>query len=409
MSARSDRNGPAVAQSRTLAAAPLIARFMPSAQREMRLLCNFSERYCQLLSTNPAGALAIASGYGNQRARSRALGLVREGRPAVQVAEALGIAYWFRHLPPEAFRSAMDLAPVPLGEQHERHIAQFIPEDAADTAAWLDTVRRAARAADGEFAMWVASRKLRWSSNFVAAMPELMGAFAWLSRSEPDKMQWLGVRPFSTDMSFDTALKAFDTFRVSVHTGVYQSRPAIVRAWLAAGEVDGFEFVPLLSMAALRSESALMHNCVPLYMIPMAEDRCRLFSIRRQGVPLATIEIRGHECAPNVPSIIRLLGIGNKHVGDEVWRAAYKWLAFQAEYRVPTAQSRDGGRQSPNEFWMNVFGAYLEAKGPSRLLRDRPSARTLASFTEVVERMRRAQQADGIAESVQRLAAQRRQ
>jgi hypothetical protein len=388
MSDRSERPTPA-APSRIQQLEAQIARFAPALQPQLRTLCHNCSRFGDLVTTHPAAAVAQVTLHGSDQDRIRALELVRNGRPVAEVAAALGLPNWFRRLPPEAFRSRADLRSVPLDPQHVMHVIQRIPDEPKCTATWLDLVRRAAHAADSDFAVWVAGLPIPASADCLSGLPELMGAFAWISRHQPETIEWLGIKPFSLDMSFMTAVKALERFRVMVHTCSLQGRPGIVETWLVADEVDGFEFVPLRTMQGLREESVAMHNCAHQYLVPMAEDVCRLFSIRRNGAPVATLEIRSHPLMPDVPHIHQLRGVGNVMLDKGVSRLVYKWLGGQPEYALPRVAARERRRRVSRRFWCSVFEGYLEARGPSLFVPARPSRDTLRLFEATVARLHR--------------------
>jgi hypothetical protein len=82
--------------------------------------------------------------------------------------------------------------------------------------------------------------------------------------------------------------------------------------------------VPLTTTAELMEEGEAMAHCVLSYADEAMRGACSLYSVRRDGVRIATLElIRGRAGSLK---IAQLSGPGNASVSKEVTRAARRWL-----------------------------------------------------------------------------------
>jgi hypothetical protein len=71
-----------------------------------------------------------------------------------------------------------------------------------------------------------------------------------------------------------------------------------------------------------------MHNCLATYTIYVIHGVCRLYSIRRNGTSLATMDVRNMQ-GTQMPGIHQLLARGNSQAAPEVHEAARAWLELQ--------------------------------------------------------------------------------
>lgn len=84
--------------------------------------------------------------------------------------------------------------------------------------------------------------------------------------------------------------------------------------------IDGFEFVALRSLRALIVEGRAMHHCVASYYPDVLSGRARIYSIRKDGARLATVEM----CpwADATAGIAQLKGFANADPRADVAKAA---------------------------------------------------------------------------------------
>ena len=97
-----------------------------------------------------------------------------------------------------------------------------------------------------------------------------------------------------------------------------------------------------------------MSNCLDQYADHLKFGDIRVFSVWKDGMRVANIEIGAHEDDRNIPTIEQVRGPQNSRVSPEVWRAAYAWIGSQdfTLYRRMKSSSSSQERQTyPNRFW----------------------------------------------------------
>src|SRR5581483_8654538 len=128
--------------------------------------------------------------------------------------------------------------------------------------------------------------------------------------------------------------------------------------WLSPGRIAGLDFVALATWDDIMAERAAMRNCLHTYLDKVASGGCRLFSVRLNGMSLATLELaRGKDGAP---SIVQLKGPGNATPAPEVQSAARAWLASQSDRRAPPG-SQCSAREEVASTLQHLLAPYLEA------------------------------------------------
>jgi hypothetical protein len=122
-----------------------------------------------------------------------------------------------------------------------------------------------------------------------------------------------------------------------------------------------------------------MQNCADQYADRLARDKCRLFSIRRRGQRLATLEIGPHPREAGVLAISQLKARHNLPANAEVWQAAHTWLGTQKDIRRPTTGAPPD-RPLDGAIWSALMSAYRTRKGGAPWL---PEAATKESFATI--------------------------
>ena len=100
-----------------------------------------------------------------------------------------------------------------------------------------------------------------------------------------------------------------------------------------------------------------MQNCADQYAERLADDRCRLFSIRREREHVATLEVGPHSREAGMLAITQLKGRHNMAAPLDVWQAAYAWLAAQSGLRrLPPRIPPE--RQLDDDVWRQLMGPF---------------------------------------------------
>jgi hypothetical protein len=148
---------------------------------------------------------------------------------------------------------------------------------------------------------------------------------------------------------------------------------------LKSGGVQGFSFEPLLNHPDILAEAHAMQNCADQYGERIVRDKCRLFSVKRNGTRVATLEVGPHPRETGVLAINQLKARHNMAASTEIWQAAYTWMASQqALKRLPAMGN--GDRSFDAVAWRTLLAPYREAKSGAPWFDREPSHLMFAGF-----------------------------
>jgi PcfJ-like protein len=351
-----------------------IRRFPRGYRRRLRKLARGSSRLGEVLYTFPGLAFVLAAGGCPPAARGQAIRLVKDGQRLPEAAAALGLPLWMRRLPPEAFTEA--LGTLPASEEFGRRVVNGIPNNAQATAMWLRWVLSGAEFCDESFSLWLAKQSI-YQADDAGRMPLLpLAAFAWFSRTAGGPAHGLIVRPWHANMHFGTAVEETRYWLERVILNYCHDAGPRDESWFKTRKVCGYRIMPLLTPDDLREEGDRMNNCVATYIPRVAGGACLIYSIRRGGQRVATMEVAPRQGAP---VIVQLLAAGNTNASEDVWRAANGWLAKQGEY---PAAGRNTIAQIPVIpcRWEAIWRPYWEARPSFKACLAVPSMRTLLNL-----------------------------
>ncbi len=340
----------------------LIKRFDPARRASVRRLASSSPRVADLALAFPGVLYALACRHGPLRRRQKALNLIEAGAPLRDVAAALEFPLWLRRLPPEAFVGRLD--GLPRSDIFARRIANHLPTSSENSAFWLRSVTFGAEACDEYFALWLAQQAIFLEPGDPERLFGLLAAYAWFSNADLSRAHGLIVVPWRPEMAIDTAVCAAKSWLNRMRLVLQLPRGAITDPWLEPGEARGYTFAPLLDHASILAEAHAMQNCADQYADRLARDKCRLFSIRRRGVRIATLEIGPHPREAGVLAISQLKARHNLPASSEVWQAAHTWLGAQSEIKRAT-NGVQPERQFDTEAWSALMTSYRSKKAGS--------------------------------------------
>lgn len=309
----------------------LVSRFDPTLRARTRRLVSSSPRIADLGIVFPGALHALASGRSTPKRRQKALELIAEGAPLRDVAVTLDLPLWLRRLPPEAF--AGPFGTLPRSDTFARRISNHLPTAAEDSAFWLKSVVFGFNACDDYFALWLAQQAVFMERGDPEQLFGLLAAYAWFSNAEPSPTRDLIVVPWRPVMALDTAVCAAKSWLNRMRLVVQLRKGALTDPWLQPGEARGFSFQPLLDESAILAEAHAMQNCADQYADRLARDKCRIFSVLRRGVRVATLEIGPHPREAGVLAISQLKARHNLPAGVEIWQAAHTWIGQQTELK----------------------------------------------------------------------------
>lgn len=332
-SGRQKLHGPAIAESNgDDQRSYLLQSFHPPFRKHVSAIAKRATCYEDLAESFPGLLFALATGFGSVEARRTAAEHVAAGTPLREAADAIGLPWWTRKLPPQAFTKRLDK--LPHDPTFSTRIVNALPATPAGSGKWLDRVLQAYRTSNAEFALWVAKND-RFHSPQVSdpALPYL-AAWAW----HADKPDTLGGRllrrkwqpSMSPNRAFDELTVWRKRLRLALSLSSLDRKP-----WLTDGAALGYDFVELRTVDDFIAESEFMDNCLDAFAEKLEAGVCYVFSIRENGVPVADIEIGPHPQEAQMPTIIQLRAPRNKRANPHIWRAAYAWIGNQTVSSAP--------------------------------------------------------------------------
>ena len=327
--------------------------FHPDYRRFIRELTSSSAALEDLADSFPGLLFALASNYATADQRERAFEMIYDGVALREIANALGLPWWLRKLPPRAF--AAPLPKFPLDREFTFRISNLIPRDEQLLPTWLTHVGHACEASGPSYALWIARQPDL--TDPVGDMFRVMAAWAWFSQHENLPGHRLLRRPWSFEMSFRRACEELAAWRQRLRL-VECLGPGIESPWLADGTALNCEFVALRTVDDFIAESEALDNCLDQYADHLHAGRSAVFSIRKGGRRVACVEIGLHDEEATMPNIVQLRAARNRRAPPEIWQATYAWLGGQAleplspERHVPKPIRRAEARRK-------MWGPYL--------------------------------------------------
>lgn len=342
-----------------------LARFPEPARGRVRALAAAHPALADLALTFPAllGTLARPRA-GQLPVRQQAIDLVASGAPLRHVARLLQLPLWLRRLPPEAFHDAPP--PVPGSDAFACRIVNALPETQR-AGAWLAVVSLAYTTCDEHFALWSARnfgelvyRGCQPTAVSLGTATRTLGLLAWYSRAGGTCASSLIARPWTPGMSYEAARQTAHAWLERIEAELTLGDGAIEHTWCEPARVDGIDFVPITTATAITEEAAAMRHCVLGYSSAIADGICRIWSLRRDGQRIATLEIRACGTNKRFATIAQIQGPGNADVDEAVWRAAYTWLVRQPQIACGELVYRDS---ISHQRWQSLWKPYWRAHG----------------------------------------------
>jgi hypothetical protein len=133
-------------------------------------------------------------------------------------------------------------------------------------------------------------------------------------------------------MSLGTVTKSSADWHEAVAANMTGPNSECPEPWCPGGVFGGLNIVPITSSSDLYREGKLLHHCAGTYAQRVHSGECYVFSVRKVGAPIATLELVRNEARV---AIGQLRGACNAKAPKEVQRAANSWLRAQKEFRFP--------------------------------------------------------------------------
>lgn len=351
----------------------LAMAFAAEYRDDIAELAGVSPRFADLATTFPGMLFALATGYGTSQARRISSELVLRGCALKDAAAALGLPWWLRRLAPEAF--VVPIPSLPNSQDFAKQISNHIPERRIRHKDWLDKIGRAARLGDEDFAGWLASRRdlllLIDGENDIGPL----ALYAFYSNRPRTVAGRLIERPWEPNLQLQAALWGCEMFLTRLAIEVLM-RNAVPHSWAAAGKIDEFEFGPIATAEDLVEEAREMRNCVRRYVFKIALGECRLFSVRRNGERIATLELIPSK-RRGLPLVHQMRGQGNGPVPRVVREAAQRWRSTCSE---PVQDWQKSEIRPDSRLWREIAKPYEVAKSVRLIALQHPSITDLETF-----------------------------
>jgi len=236
-----------------------------------------------------------------------------------------------------------------------------VPRSPKLTAGWLAMVSEAAQCGSDPFATWIAREIVRDAKVLKTDKLRLLALWTWFSQQPQTAGYRLMETPWRYGMRFDAAVGAarawHEQLRLELGLGEWQ----VTDPWLQPGPFDDYDFVPLDSAERLAEEAAAMENCLRTYSYDIAEDHCRVWSIRREGQRIASFEVRRDQNRPLL-HIAQLNGMRNEPAPIEIWWLATRWLHQHDLPSIRPEPRPPGAAQPDTATWRKLWRPYWLAK-----------------------------------------------
>ena len=364
---------------------PLIRRYAPRFRKRILVFAERSDGHIDVVFTAPSIAIAITSGYAPKEARDIADRMIGEGRQLKHIERALGLPCWLRKLPPEAFREPLKagLPGCDRDSDFGRQIANCIPKEAdvPAIAAWAQFVLAAHACGGEDFALWAARIGATRGTLFARKHLALLAAFAWFSQHRACEAGHLIEAGWASEMSFARATALTWNWMRSVLFACRIAADGDARHWAETRVQDGFEIVPLRSAADLIDEAQAMDNCLVRYLDRVLFGRSHIYSVRRDGVRFADIEVRAGRDGEG--TLVQVCGPMNSDPAPAALEAARAWLH---------ASNKRSSRKFPKAdrieldgvAWRRLWQPYFDVFGETGALRAEPSAAELLASVRIL-------------------------
>lgn len=260
----------------------LARRFHPIVRENIYRGAATSQRALQLIDAFPVLGMVIYSPLDCWWDRAPdAVKMVERGARLNQIASFMDIPMWTRKLKPAV---AHWFGYVPDDLQC------YLPEKTWEQRLWLRAFM--SRGPDNpDFAYWIARNVLKVGNRIGPVLDLLSDMNDWVVEAKRKKPRCI-TRPFSPDMSVNTVRTENELWHEAIaKRKADKSNYKIPAPWCPAGQVNGYQIVPLDSTEELWKEGRAMHHCAGAYDYRVAAGKCYMYSVRQGDNRLATVEL----------------------------------------------------------------------------------------------------------------------
>lgn len=335
-----------------------LRRYRPELQHKVRALAGRHSRLADLALSFPALLVALSvprAGFNPEFAISQVI----RGVPLADLARTAQIPLWLRKFAPDAFVRA--IPKLPLENDFSRRIVNHLPCSSKVAPVWIEAVANTVEWGHEPLAIWIARHLARDPKSVDLERLRLICVWAWFSGRPETQAHRTIKRPWTPSTQFGTAIQDAHKWRAAVGLYVNLGDEVIADVWMQPQTVGGYDFVPLRTFTDIAEEADIMRNCLYLYGDTLVHNCSRLWSVRKDGERIATLEIGCNGDQP-LPNVYELKSVGNKAAPVEVWRAARRWLQMHDLMQLNTDRLAWDSVPLHRTVWTKLWKPYWLAK-----------------------------------------------
>jgi hypothetical protein len=335
-----------------------LKRFPVRVRSRVAALAARHSRLADLSVSFPALLVALAvprPGFDPEPAVARVIA----GESLGALCQLAGVPNWTRKLAPETFERA--LPRLPDGDLFRLQIANHLPRSTKLAPVWLEMLAEAAAIGNEQIAIWIAREVIRDAKSVQRERLRRVCLWAWYSGQVGTRGHALCTNPWTPSISFKAARGEAFNWIEQVKLYLDLGDEPVADMWIEPGAVDGFDFVPLRTAKDVADEAAAMKNCLATYGGHVGRNLSRLWSVRKAGRRVATLEVSTW-CGAPFPSIRQLKGIANADCPADLWMAALIWLYSSDVTAVVVNTKRWSEQIAGRDAWVALWRPYWKAK-----------------------------------------------
>jgi PcfJ-like protein len=264
-----------------------------------------SPRFLQLTAVFPVLAVAILRG-GRNLDRLQALHLVEIGAPLRRIADLMDVPMVLRKVKPGVAHWAFGMEETLA--QNPGLIDAYMPQSLPRMRVWLKAVRFAL-SVSSDFGEFIAKHATEVGATAVEASIWIEDAADWVRACLPAPgppprpgTEFI-TRRFSPDMSVKTVTALTHEWHEAVANNMTGPSYEFPEPWAQPGKMGDYEIMPITNSGDLCREGNAMHHCAGTYGESVREGRCYIYSLRKDGARLATVELVQFEGQVNLGQI----------------------------------------------------------------------------------------------------------
>ncbi len=295
----------------------LARRFNPLVRENVYRGAAISQRALQLCDAFPVLGIAIYCPLGGEwwDKAPDAVKMVERGVRLNRIASFMDVPMWARKLKPAVAHWFWGYMP------DELH--WYLPEKTWEQRLWLRAFKFAGTD-DPDFAYWIARNVLKIGNRIRPVLDFVSDMNDWVTEAKREQPRCI-TRPFCLDMSVETVRTENKLWHEAIaKCDAAKSDYKIPAPWYPAGQVNGYEIVPLDSTDELWKEGRAMHHCAGSFDYRVAAGHCYIYSVRQGDNRIATVELVRKEgkVAP-----LQIRAACNAEPPKEVKAAVRKWIS----------------------------------------------------------------------------------